>query len=487
MASSDRAESDQTPLLPESAEAAISQHPLFSRRRRVLLILSASIFLADFGVVLAFAPNIAIYEAAICRQTHNHPSPTACKSSAVQSELALITGIKDTFGQVPGVLLALPYGFTADRIGRRPILLLCFTAMILEEAACRLIAASAGRIPLRVLWAAPAMQVLGGGPQVLTSMSYAMLTDVFSPDERALVYYQLAAVVLIGEILAPIASAALMWRFGPWVPSLTGLSLIVLGASIAGLLPETMSVSSPSACPALATHIPEGEVSAPLGTKSTWMNTVKSRIQNMRTSKSIPSNIICMLAAFALGHTAPQSVQLVVQYASLRFSWSIAQAGLLLTLKSIVTLIIMLLVLPQLSKIVVRRRSASARDYRVSQISVWTLFIGAGVMASAAHATVFALGLGILAAGWGYYSALRSFAVALVKPTQIATINTAIAMASSLGTMLAGPILAMAFRRGIRLDGVAMGLPYAVEAVLLLAACCFLQCIHQPGAFHHRV
>ncbi|SMR47168.1 unnamed protein product [Zymoseptoria tritici ST99CH_3D1] len=187
MASSDRAESDQTPLLPESAEAAISQHPLFSRRRRVLLILSASIFLADFGIVLAFAPNIAIYEATICRQMHDSPSPTACKSVEIQSELALITGLKDTFDQTPGVLLALLYGLVADRIGRRPVLLLCSTGLILEEIACRLIAASAGRISLRVLWAAPAMQILGGGPQVLTSMSYAMLTDVFSPDERCLV------------------------------------------------------------------------------------------------------------------------------------------------------------------------------------------------------------------------------------------------------------------------------------------------------------
>jgi MFS family permease len=107
-----------------------------------------------------------------------------CKSPQVQGELALINGWKDTFDQLPGILLALPYGFAADRIGRKPILALSLTGLILEETAMRLIFLFHSVLPQRMIWATPAFQIIGGGPQIATAMAYAMVTDLVPSNQR---------------------------------------------------------------------------------------------------------------------------------------------------------------------------------------------------------------------------------------------------------------------------------------------------------------
>jgi MFS family permease len=142
---------------------------------------------ADFGNYLGYAPHIEILESIICRQARGSNSFVRndnCKSPEVQGELALINGWKDTFDQVPGILLALPYGFAADRVGRKPIMALSLTGLILEEISIRLIFFFNSALPLRMVWATPVFQIIGGGPQIATAMAYAMVTDMVPGSQR---------------------------------------------------------------------------------------------------------------------------------------------------------------------------------------------------------------------------------------------------------------------------------------------------------------
>jgi hypothetical protein len=60
----------------------------------------------------------------------------------------MLTGWKDAFDTIPGILLALlPYGYAADRVGRKPILLLSLTGLILEEMSVRIVCWSHPAIP----------------------------------------------------------------------------------------------------------------------------------------------------------------------------------------------------------------------------------------------------------------------------------------------------------------------------------------------------
>lgn len=193
---------ENTRLLSQEVEAAQSydaaqaqEQSRFerARRQRILVLLSLSIVAVDFGNGLSYAPQLSILEQIICQHLHMHPAallastdPPICKAPDVQGELAIVNGWKDTFDQVPGILLALPYGLAADRIGRKPIILLALAGLLLEETAMRLIfwASSMDLIPVRAVWATPVMQLIGGGPQIATSMVYAMLTDVFPIQHR---------------------------------------------------------------------------------------------------------------------------------------------------------------------------------------------------------------------------------------------------------------------------------------------------------------
>lgn len=138
----------RTPLLSEQHTSHVtsdSGKPRF--QLRVLLLVCVSIVAADFGNFLSYAPSIAIYEALICRHLRGTQSAPGvlgegtwqCKSPDVQSELAFLNAWKDTFDQLPGIFLAIFYGYMADRIGRKPVLLLSLTGLALEEVSIRLI------------------------------------------------------------------------------------------------------------------------------------------------------------------------------------------------------------------------------------------------------------------------------------------------------------------------------------------------------------
>ncbi|KAF7594641.1 hypothetical protein BBP40_008731 [Aspergillus hancockii] len=87
------------------------------RAHWILSLVCTVIAAVDFGIYLSVAPQTQILEDIICRDLHPDAvaSSHTCKNIDVQSELALINGWKETFDQLPGILLALPFGFMADR------------------------------------------------------------------------------------------------------------------------------------------------------------------------------------------------------------------------------------------------------------------------------------------------------------------------------------------------------------------------------------
>jgi MFS family permease len=103
---------------------------------RILLISSLVFFLVDFGFYLTVPAQTKIFEDIICRQ---YEAEGDCKVALVQSELAAVNGWKDTFDALPGILLSIPYGVLADRIGRKPCLLLGLLGVILGEIWARIV------------------------------------------------------------------------------------------------------------------------------------------------------------------------------------------------------------------------------------------------------------------------------------------------------------------------------------------------------------
>ena len=129
--------------------------PARSQRKKFTILIICAIFVlaADIGTFISLAPETAILEQIICRNQGVLPveadparigtlqgiGSDPCKSEAVQAELALVQGYKDTFEVLPSILLSLPYGVLSDHWGRKPVLYLGIVGILLGELWIRLV------------------------------------------------------------------------------------------------------------------------------------------------------------------------------------------------------------------------------------------------------------------------------------------------------------------------------------------------------------
>lgn len=112
-------------VLEELDERTVTQ------RLAILIPCLAILVCFTIGSFMIDIPTNEISEAIICRDIYGVvPDPASdarCKSTPVQSELALIGGWELTFGFIPSLLVGVPFGLAADKYGRRAVLLLtCF-------------------------------------------------------------------------------------------------------------------------------------------------------------------------------------------------------------------------------------------------------------------------------------------------------------------------------------------------------------------------
>lgn len=119
-----------------SWEALLQQH--------VVTLCLIFLVLMGIGIPLQTTPLNKVAEEIICL---NHfpdiltGEDPRCKSTVVQSYLAMLRGWGATFDCIPAILLAIPYGVLADRYGRRIILFLSMCGVIMSviwyETVCK--------------------------------------------------------------------------------------------------------------------------------------------------------------------------------------------------------------------------------------------------------------------------------------------------------------------------------------------------------------
>ncbi|KAF9887474.1 hypothetical protein FE257_010191 [Aspergillus nanangensis] len=450
----------------------------------VLLLVSIVIVTIELGDYLSIAPRTQILESIICRrfypsQVSSFPlDDSRCKSFEVQAELAFINGWKDTLDALPCILLTLPFGFMADRVGRKKVALMSMGGMVMEEIAIRIICWFSEVIPPRAIWLTPLFQICGGGNQVAGSMVFTIITDIFPIEKRVNAFYIVSAAVLLAEVLATPLSAWMMSR-SLWVPFLLGALCEVCGLLAALAIPETLSKSVEHADDDTDGGTHEDDV-----VLTNWRQSLRnvwSQIIDLTEFIWGNMNNLAISLAFLTASVGRQSLQLMIQYVSKRFSWSMAEASFLISLKGAINLVGLLVLLPMISRYLQRYLSPVLRDLRLTQASAVILVTGFSIMAFASNPASFAVGVSLSALGWGFYSTLRSVATALVDEGQNGILNTTIGLVQGIGAVTAGPLLANAFRYGMTFDGVFLGLPYMVAAFLFVLAIWATFTIHIPS------
>jgi hypothetical protein len=101
-----------------------------------IIIISFMLLFSAFATMVSAAPFLRIIEDIACRRYYGeHPSKEVklrdgsipekfCKIPQVQELLAELRGIQALLSGIVGLVLAIPYGVAADKIGRRPVLIL---------------------------------------------------------------------------------------------------------------------------------------------------------------------------------------------------------------------------------------------------------------------------------------------------------------------------------------------------------------------------
>ncbi|KAF4930332.1 MFS efflux pump atnC [Colletotrichum viniferum] len=160
-----------------------------------------------------------------------------------------------------------------------------------------------------------------------------------------------------------------------------------------------------------------------------------------------------------------QSLGVLLQYLSTRYAISISKANLLLSFRAFAQLVTFVAILPVLDLFISKKLgfSARAKDFLLSRLSILFIMIFFAVLVLAPSVPVVVVGLAFYTLRNGFSSFARSLLSSLVEKDMVGTLFTTLSMMDTLGSLLAGPIVARTFSCSMRLDGIWNGMPYVMS------------------------
>ncbi|OQE68834.1 hypothetical protein PENNAL_c0144G05224, partial [Penicillium nalgiovense] len=260
-----------------------------------------------------------------------------------------------------------------------------------------------------------------------------------------------------------------------------GVGLVILGTIPVMFLPETLEdvklkQSIPAESDRESDQNTENErVEQRSGKKEIFRQFTRQSREFIQSTRFIwlNSNVSTMILVFFVTIIGRQSTNLLLQYVSKKFDWSIARSSLLISLRGIFSLLTYSILMPGLLVLVIRYLDLHGkyRDHVMSKWSGVLSIIGFAAISLAPTPAILINGQIILSTGSSFLVTTRSLATALVLPDHVSTLYAAIAIAQSVGVLVAGPLFASLFRLGMHIGDAWMGLPF------LQASLCFAMAV----------
>lgn len=154
----------------------------------------------------------------------------------------------------------------------------------------------------------------------------------------------------------------------------------------------------------------------------------------------------------------------------------LSKASLLWSVSAFVNLVLLVVILPAISQVLLFRYRLSpiAKDALLARAGLMALLIGTFGIGFSSTSSMLITTLVIYSLGYGYDSSLRSLLIALAGEQHTAMLFTAMSVLQNIGMLIAGPLMAWAFRVGLRWGGVWIGLPFIATGCLLSCAACIV-------------
>ncbi|TKA32767.1 hypothetical protein B0A50_00992 [Salinomyces thailandicus] len=474
----------------------------------ITYILMAVICLVGTGDQLLESPTARIMEAVICYRHYEKEDPSKilvgrkavgpgaiggvaemwCKVGPVQEQLASLRGYQQFLEGFPSLLLAVPFGWAADRYGRKPLLMLGVLSLVLRNSWIQLVVWFWQAFDIRMTWLSSLYGLLAGGNPVMSSIFFVVLSDVAPQKLRAGVFLRVGAAELVTNLIVP-PVAAWMMDFNPWIPSLMGTVFMIASFFVCRFCPETLNSRHPHGSPSQSHPPSPTRESAPPppppdmseSQHSISANFPERLFYNIKGASAfimqdwrVPALILPFVEHILIGTSKP----LLMQYVSQRYGLTFSNSTLLLTILNGVRVLLLFVILPYASTLALQSfgLSVQEKDLYLARASQFFVFMGWTLVGLSPNIPLVAVSMAIASLGAGAMLLVRSFLTSLVPAHHIARVYSIISIVDTLGVMFGSPFLAALFNRGMELGGRWVGLPFyflgvmsAAFAVLLFA------------------
>ncbi|RSL42086.1 hypothetical protein CEP53_012383 [Fusarium sp. AF-6] len=440
-------------------------------RSCLLPFLGVFLFIIQFGLSLGDLPSIRLMQDIVCKRHYEITDggllpEEECRGEEVQQELnTIVMGIliSVAVSGKTGALVAFPLGILADRVGRVPILSLSILSMLLSQAYGMIVCWQWKKIPVEALWGLGVPLLLGGGRSVAEAMVFAIIADVVPDKKRAIWFQWIVAAVLLGQLLGPLLAGVLV-QPSIWLPLWISLGLITFGGVIlAAFTPETLSRRQAQELFNLDSGVyPSGNAfdhRLPEEKCSTWAT--------LRFIFKRPMIWLLPGAVLTIPLATIQS-DISIRLMPIQFNWRLDQSILLLSLRSLTTIVTLCVLLPAASYLWTKLSTITfphQRDRIFARASSLLFLAGSTCMMMVSDEALVMTGLTISALGSGLPTLCRAMLVGATGEERAGTMFGVLAVWEVLGFL--GCEMGMGALFGVGLK-TWIGMPFCLGTLVAL-------------------
>lgn len=314
----------------------IRQH--FSKWRN-FYICAAFLIVVETPAYTGEAPRLRMLEIGACREYYAAQNTTTlahhggdiperlCKLAPIQSTVAKMRGILNLLEAVPGLLLAVPFGILADKKGRRFVINICMIGLLLREVWTFTFLYFSDIFPLRSVYFAPLMLVIGGGSIVGSSMLLAVVAASVPQESRTQAFFMFHVIMMLVEVAAPPLASLLMNKIGA---HLTFLATIPVEAASLILLVFLSEPKPSGQLEEVEAHDPVSTLNRPKTMLGRLKQAVNHTTHSLRydIAKFLANRVVFVtISAVVLAKMGRPVLELTLQFMSSKFKWPISKVS----------------------------------------------------------------------------------------------------------------------------------------------------------------
>lgn len=324
---------------------------------------------------------------------------------------------------------------------------------------------------VRWIYASSFMTIIGGGGATYGAMRYVIAASLVSAKNRTTVFLYMSAYDTVMAFLIGPLGYFLMSRLGPvWTQSIgVGMiaMMIVLGFAMPHNTPPSVAKSEAEQVSIIARVT----------------GVVKSTALALRHVFGRNLQLTFLLGGMAFTTLGAYERTFRLQYATKRFGWTWAQASLLSSVVATSNFTMLVVVLPAISYFMLKRNfSALSKDLWLARGSGFIQVLGSFLTALAPTGPVFVGAIALYECNRGFGPAMVSLIVSVAERAGIdqhSTIYASVSTVLSVGAIMAGPVMASAFKVGMKWGQSWYGLPFLAAGMLQLLTFLILVFVRQ--------